>query len=138
MAIPLLTTLPQPPLPSDPEEIFDSKAGATLLAQKTLVDEMNTSTIPGINAVTGGIQASVDAAAASAAAALLSKNDAAQSVLDAAEQVQLAADQVALAEDQVALSVIQANNAQASAIAAESAQGSIGNLALIHALTLAL
>ncbi|WP_046787120.1 hypothetical protein [Pseudomonas putida] len=43
MTIPTLTPLPDPPLPTDPEALFDTKAGNSLAAQKSMVDELNSS-----------------------------------------------------------------------------------------------
>ncbi|WP_395599538.1 hypothetical protein AB4P95_20025 [Pseudomonas sp. A1437] len=115
MAIPLLTPFPPPPLPTDAEAVFDTKAGASLTAQDNYVDEMNAGVIPGINA------------------AVLSATTAAQT---ATEQAAIASGAGGAAAAQVALATAAANNAAASATAAESAPGSIGNLALLHAVAL--
>lgn len=115
MAIPTLTPLPDPPLPTDPEAVFDTKAGNSLTAQKAMVDEMNGSVIPSINQASQ--QVHEDAIYASAAAARAE-------AVDTNVGAQVAAAQAA------------ANNAAASAAAAESASGSIGNLALIQAMAL--
>lgn len=42
MPVPLVSLLPDPPLPTDPEQVFDNKVGASLLAQQAMVPEMNT------------------------------------------------------------------------------------------------
>jgi hypothetical protein len=127
-AIPLLTPLPDPPLPTDAEAVFDAKAGASLTAQQTFVNvDMNTKVIPGINqAVTDATTAknaasqSASDAAGSASAANASKLAAAQSATDAtnngAQQVQLAAAQVTLAQQ-------ARDSAQTAAAAAQSAAG---------------
>lgn len=112
MAIPQLTPLPPPPLPTDAEEVFDAHAGASLTAQVTFTNEMNTKVIPGINEAAA--QVSADALFAGQAA-------------DRAEAVDTNVS------EQVAAATAAANNAAASAIAAESAQGSIGNLAFMKA-----
>lgn len=131
MPIPQLTPLPDPPLSTDSEEVFNGKADATLLAEKGFVDEMNTKVTPAINQAVSDAVAAKDAAAASATAA-------AHSVDDAEDQVQLAGGQAVLAAQARAAAETAANNARASATAAENAQGSIGNLALLHALTIAM
>lgn len=115
MAIPPLAPLPVPPLATDSEVVFNGKADATLLAEKQFVDQMNATTIPGINAAT--VQVAADALFAGLAA-------------DRAEAVDTNVS------EQVAAATAAANNAAASATAAESAQGSIGNLALLHAVAL--
>jgi hypothetical protein len=120
MAIPLLTTLPTPPLPTDPEEIFDSRAGATLLAQKILVDEMNTSTIPGINLARTVAEASAESAEESATSALASKDTAvANALATASDRVVVVASALQVATDaaQVAL------DAEAVAQALEDIEG---------------
>ena len=115
MAIALLTPLPPPPLPTDAEADFDAKAGASLTAQDAFVDQLNANVIPGINSA---IQSTATDALSAGQAA-----DRAEAVdTNVSEQVQAA---------QTA-----ANNAAASATAAESAPGSIGNLALIQAMAL--
>lgn len=117
MAIALLTPLPPPPLPTDAEADFDAKAGASLTAQDAFVDQMNANVIPGINS-----------AIQSTAADALYANQ-------AAERAEAVDTNVG---EQVAAAQTAANNAKASATAAESAPGSIGNLALLHALTIAM
>ena len=115
MAIPPLAPLPVPPLATDSEVVFNAKADATLLAEKQFVDQMNATTIPGINAASS--QVAADALFAGQAA-------------DRAEAVDTNVS------EQVAAAQTAANNAAASATAAESAPGSIGNLALIQAMAL--
>lgn len=83
MAIALLTPLPTPPLATDTEAVFNSKTDVTLLAEKAFVDEMNSSTIPGINQAVSDANAARDAAADSAEAA-------AESAASAANQKSLA------------------------------------------------
>lgn len=115
MAIPPLAPLPVPPLATDSEVAFNAKADATLLAEKQFVDQMNATTIPGINAASS--QVAADALFAGQAA-------------DRAEAVDTNVS------EQVLAAQTAANNAAASATAAESAPGSIGNLALIHSMTI--
>jgi hypothetical protein len=115
MAILPLTPLPQPPLPTDPEDVFDAHAGASLTAQVTFTNEMNTNVIPAIN--TASQQVAADALYAGQAA-------------DRAEAVDTNVSA------QVAAATAAANNAAASATAAEAAPGSVGNLALIQAMAL--
>lgn len=103
MAVPQVDLLPDPPLPTDAEDVFDAKAGVSLTAQQAMVPQINTA----LNFIN---DTAVDANAA------------------------IAASVTALAAKDAALA--SANNASASATAAESAQGSIGNLALIHSLTI--
>lgn len=90
MAIPNLTPLPDPPLPTDAEATFDAKAGASLLAQQEMVEQLNASTIPGINQAVTAAESARDAAASSATAAE-------GSVTAAAQQVSLATEQNGLA-----------------------------------------
>lgn len=116
MAIQPLTPLPTPPLPTDGEDAFDQHAGESLTAQVTFTNEMNANVIPGINAAVQ--QVHDDAIYAGQAAARAEAVD-----TNVGEQVD-AAHAYAVA-------------AQASATAAESAQGSLGNLALIYAIALA-
>ena len=115
MAIPPLAPLPVPPLATDSEVVFNAKADATLLAEKQFVDQMNATTIPGINAASS--QVAADALFAGQAA-------------DRAEAVDTNVS------EQVLAAQTAANNAAASATAAESAPGSLGNLALMHAVAL--
>lgn len=117
MAIPPLAPLPVPPLATDSEVVFNAKADATLLAEKQFVDQMNATTIPGINAASS--QVAADALFAGQAA------DRAEAVdTNVSEQVQAAE--------------AAANNAAASAAAAEASPGSIGNLALLYAINLSM
>ncbi|WP_341519818.1 hypothetical protein AABC73_14800 [Pseudomonas sp. G.S.17] len=121
--IELLSTLPDPPLPTDAEDVFDAKAGATLTAQQKMVNvDINGKLVPQINSATA--QITVD------------KNAAAASALTATQQAAIASGAGGAAAAQVALATAAANNAAASATAAESAPGSIGNLALMHAVAL--
>jgi hypothetical protein len=115
---PTLTTLPDPPLPTDAEADFDAKAGASLTAQVGMVVEINSSLTWIANQVN---------------AAEGYKNAAALSAQTATEQAAIASGAGGAAAEQVALAATYANNAAASATAAESAPGSIGNLALLHA-----
>lgn len=124
MAIDLLVPLPDPPLPTDSEEIFDSKAGTTLTAQQYLVNvDINGKLIPGINAAVVEIAASKDAAATSAGAASDSATAANASKNAAAAQVGLAAEQVELAAGQVTLAVAAKNETAAIAQAVGVAAG---------------
>lgn len=104
MAAPQVELLPDPPLPSDAEDVFDAKAGATLTAQQKMVPQINTA-LTFIN----------------------------ETAVDASEAIEASATAVA-AKD---AAVVYAASAKASATAAESAQGSLGNLALIYAIALA-
>lgn len=105
MAVPpLIDLLPNPPLPTDSEDVFDAKAGASLTAQQAMVPQINTS-VAFINETAVDASAAIEASATAVAAK------------DAA--------------------VVYAASAKASATAAESAQGSLGNLALMYAIALA-
>lgn len=104
MAVPQVSLLPAPPLPTDAEDVFDAKAGASLTAQQAMVPEIN--------------------------AALTFINETA---VDASEAIEASATAVAAKDAASAYAVA----AKASATAAESAQGSIGNLALMYAIALA-
>ena len=123
MAIDLLSPLPDPPLPTDAEEVFDAKAGATLTAQQKMVNvDINGKLVPQINAATAQITTD--------------KNAAAQSATDAAAAADRAEAVDTNVSEQVLAAQTAANNAAASATAAESAPGSLGNLALMHAVAL--
>ncbi|WP_341520704.1 hypothetical protein AABC73_20485 [Pseudomonas sp. G.S.17] len=88
--------------------------------------------------MTAAINVRVTYVDAQVAAALDYRNAAAQS----AQYAEAAADRAEAVDtnvsEQVAAAEAAANNAAASAAAAESAPGSIGNLALLHALTIAM
>jgi hypothetical protein len=126
MAVPSITLLPDPPLPTDPEAVFDAKAGASLTAQQAMVPQINTSLTwigAQVTAVDGYRQAAATSAtnsANSATAANTSKNAAAQSAIDATNN---GAAQVVLAAAQVTLAQQAANAAQSAAQAAGAAAG---------------
>jgi len=128
---PVIDLLPDPPLPTDPESVFDIKAGASLTAQQASIPQLNAAfgwVATQVSAAEGYKNAaatSAGAAADSAAAANSSKNAAAQSATAAAES----------GAAQVQLATIQASNAAASAAAAEAA-GGIGNLAILQSVSL--
>ena len=123
MAIDLLSPLPDPPLPTDAEDVFDAKAGATLTAQQKMVNvDINGKLVPQINAATAQITTD--------------KNAAAQSATDAAAAADRAEAVDTNVSEQVDEAAAYAAAAKASATAAESAPGSIGNLALLHAVAL--
>ncbi|WP_152613970.1 WD40/YVTN/BNR-like repeat-containing protein [Pseudomonas sp. 11/12A] len=122
MSVPVIDLLPDPPLPTDPESVFDTKSGASLVAQQAMIPQINASfawvatqvaMVDGYRVAASG---SADAAASSAYAANGFKNA-------AAAQVGLAADQVGLAANQVTLAVNAKNSAEAAAAAAGSAAG---------------
>ena len=124
MAIDLLTLMPDPPLPTDPEELFDQRAGETLTAEQHLVNvDLNTKLIPQMNLATAKVTAD--------------KNAAAQSATDAAAAADRAEAVDTNVSEQVEEAAAYAAAAKASATAAENAQGSIGNLALMYAIALA-
>lgn len=124
MAIQLLTPLPDPPLPTDSEEVFDQKAGIFLTAEQRFANvDINGKLIPGINAAIEQIEASKTAAAGSASAADDSAKVAAKSAGEAttngAAQVDLAKAQVVIATQQAQLATT--NGAAQVALAAEQA-----------------
>lgn len=119
---PPLSTLPAPPLPTDAEADFDAKAGASLTAQVQMVAQINVA---------------LTWQATSMAATLDYKNSAAQSATDAAAAADRAEAVDTNVSEQVEEAAAYAAAAKASATAAESAQGSIGNLALMYAIALA-
>ena len=122
--IELLKPMPDPPLPTDPEELFDQRAGETLTAEQHLVNvDLNTKLIPQMNLATAKVTAD--------------KNAAAQSATDAAAAADRAEAVDTNVSEQVEEAAAYAAAAKASATAAESAQGSIGNLALMYAIALA-
>lgn len=80
MAVPQVSLLPDPPLPTDSEDVFDAKAGATLTAQQAMV--------PQINAAVAFIsETAVDASAAieASAIAVAAKNTAVAAAAAAGE-----------------------------------------------------
>lgn len=89
MAVPSITLLPDPPLPTDPEAVFDAKAGASLTAQQLMVPQINTSLawigqqIASIGGYASTATDAANAASASATAADQSKT-AAQAAASAA------------------------------------------------------
>lgn len=119
---PPLSTLPAPPLPTDAEADFDAKAGASLTAQVQMVAQINVA---------------LTWQATSMAATLDYKNAAAQSATDAAAAADRAEAVDTNVSEQVEEAAAYAASAKASATAAENAQGSIGNLALMYAIALA-
>ena len=76
---PKIDLIPDPPLPTDPEDVFDQKAGETLTAQQAMVPQIN-AVVDYLNDIT------VDAteAVAAAAVAVAAKNDAQASAVNAA------------------------------------------------------
>ena len=114
MAAPQITPLPAPPVRSDAPADFSSKADAFAAALPPMVTQENelaewmnsTATQVGADAVFSG---------------------------EAADRAEAVDTNVG---EQVAAAQAFANNAAASALAAESAPGSIGNLALLHAVAL--
>lgn len=124
---PVIDLLPDPPLPTDPESVFDIKAGASLTAQQA--------SIPQLNASFSWIATQVNAAEGYKNAAALSAQTATEQAAIASGAGGAAAAQVALAAEQVQLATTQATNAAQSAAAAEAAAG-LGSIALLHAVAL--
>lgn len=139
MAVPAISNLPPAPSRSDGPADFTPKSDAMIGALQPMVVQLNASFVwiaTQVNAAEAYKNAaadSADAAADSASAANNSKNAAEQSAIDATNNGEA---QVALAAAQASNAAVQASNAAASATAAESAQGSIGNLALMHSAAL--
>lgn len=123
MAVPQVSLLPDPPLPTDAEADFDAKAGASLTAQVLMVAQINVA----LTWQAGSMAATLDYATAAAQSA--------QYAAEAADRAEAVDTNVG---EQVTAAQTAAINAAASATAAESAQGSIGNLALLHSLTIAM
>ena len=139
MAVPVISNLPPAPTRSDGPADFTPKADAMIGALQPMVVQTNAVT-SFIN--TTANQVAVDALFAGQAADRAEAVDttlgqyvdaAAQSAIDATNN---GAAQVALAAAEVTKANAQANNAAASALAAESAPGSIGNIAFLHAVAL--
>lgn len=123
MAIDLLTLMPDPPLPTDPEELFDQRAGETLTAEQHLVNvDLNTKLIPQMNLATAKVTADKNAAAQSA-------TDAAGSATAAGQQVGLAAAEVTKAADQVQLAVVARTGAETARDSAQAAAAAAGSAA---------
>ena len=112
---PSISILPPAPLPTDSEDVFDAKAGATLTAQQAMVPEVNAALAwqAGSMAETKGY---MDAAATSA-------GNAADSATLAGQKVGLAADQVVLAVAAKDAAVAAKNSAQTYAEAAGAGVG---------------
>lgn len=126
MAVPQIDLLPSPALPTDPEDVFDAKVGASLTAEQAMVPQINTSLTwigDQVTAVDGYRQAAATSAtnaASSATAANTSKNAAATSATQATTN---GAAQVTLAAAQVTLAQQAATAAQSAAQAAGAAAG---------------
>lgn len=134
MAIQLLTPLPDPPLPTDPEAVFDEKAGIFLTAEQRFANvDLNGKLIPGINAAVEQVEVGKAAAAGSASAAADSASAADAAKLTALKAVTDAdaagAAQVQLAKDQAVVAKQQADSAAISAEAAGAAAGLPGGRA---------
>lgn len=123
MAIDLLSPLPDPPLPTDAEDVFDAKAGATLTAQQKMVNvDINGKLVPQINAATAQITTD--------------KNAAAQSATDAAVAADRAEAVDTNVSEQVAAAKASADNAAAAAAAAGQGagfpqDGSVGDVLML-------
>lgn len=115
-AITPITPLPAAPSRADGPVIFNQRADPFIAALPPFVLQANTLA----QAVSVASQAAVDAAAT------------------ATQQAAIASGAGGAAAAEVAKAKTFADNAKASATAAESAPGSIGNLALLHALTIAM
>lgn len=126
MAVPQIDLLPSPALPTDPEDVFDAKVGASLTAEQAMVPQINTSLTwigDQMTAVDGYRQAAATSAtnaASSATAANTSKNAAATSATQATTN---GATQVTLAAAQVTLAQQARDSAQVAAAAAQAAAG---------------
>ena len=113
---PSISILPPAPLPTDSEDVFDAKAGATLTAQQAMVPEVNAALAwqAGSMAETKGYK---EAAATSAGAAYDSATAASNSATAATTN---GAAQVNLAKDQVALAVTEKNAAAEHALSSQA------------------
>jgi len=126
MAVPSLTLIPDPPLPTDPEDVFDEHAGNSLTAQKQMVVELNFAlnwVSQQVNAVDGYRQAASKSASDAqtyASAANDSKVAAGKSASDATANGKA---QVDLAKEQVSLAQQAANAAQVALAAVGAAVG---------------
>lgn len=126
MAVPQIDLLPDPALPTDPEDVFDAKVGASLTAEQHMVPQINVSLMwigQQITVVDGYRQAAAQSASdasGSAGAANAAKNAAAQSALEATNNGKA---QVALAAAQVALAQAARAGAESAAQAAGAAAG---------------
>lgn len=116
-----VSPLPAAPSRADGPVIFNQRADPFIAALPPMVVQFN------LNITWVGQQVATIGGYATAAA---------QSATDAAAAADRAEAVDTNVSEQVAQATAAANNAAASATAAESAQGSIGNLALIHSLTI--
>lgn len=121
MVPPVITQVPTPPNRADAPADFSAKADAFVASFPVLVVQLNASfswVADQVTAVDGYRQA------------------AAASAQTATEQAAIATSAGGVAEQQIARAKAYADNAKASATAAEAAPGSIGNLALMHSVAL--
>lgn len=113
MAIPQIDLLPPPPLPTDQEDIFDAKAGASLTAQQAMVPQINTSLTwigQQVTAVDGYRQA-------------------------AGTSAQNAADSATIAQQQAAAAATAKQGAESARDAAQAAAAAAGSAAGLPSLT---
>lgn len=125
---PVIPDLPAAPNRNDAPADFSTKADAFVAALPPMVTAEN---LLATWMNTTAAQVNADAIFANEAA---DRAEAVDTVLE--QYVNDAAAEVVKAAAEVANAKAQADNAAASAAAAESAQGSIGNLALLHAVAL--
>lgn len=120
MAIPQLTPMPPAPVPTDPENVFDQKAGDYLVAQVRLVEELNEDALPFVDQQRQLAETARTQSQASATASAGSASAAAQSAVDAAAA---GAAQVTLAETARAGAETARDSAQAAQEAAQAGAG---------------
>jgi len=122
MTVPVIDLLPSPPMPTDPESVFDTKSGASLSAQQAMVPQINVSLtwIADQVAATEGYKNSAATSAGAASDSAIAANGFKNA---AAAQVGLAADQVGLAANQVALANAAKIEAQSAAVASGAGAG---------------
>lgn len=128
MAVPTITQLPPPPLPTDAEADFDAKAGVSLTAQVTMVVEINASLTwigQQVTTIDGYRQAAATSATASAASATAAANSATQATTNGAAQVTLAAAEVTKAAAQAQLATTAKNDAQAALASTQSVAAAV-------------
>lgn len=125
MPVPLVSLLPDPPLPTDPEQVFDNKVGASLLAQQAMVPEMNTQA-----EFTNQRAIDADASAAAAAASEQAVEADRLEVVTRANEVATNTNTVVTRANEVATNTLQvANNTQQVATNAQAVADALASVA---------
>ena len=90
MSVPTLTTVSEWPTRKLPQATFDTGVRTAMNQMSTMVSELNSGVIPGINAAATGIVVSAETAAAQSAVAVAKAGEAAASAVTASNAAALA------------------------------------------------